>query len=113
MIKNYLKVATRNIVKRKLYSFINAFGLSIGIAFCILIFLYIQDEKSFDQFHVNKERIYRMEEKSYDTWQADPNTPYQRSAWLQTGLMQTLKAEIPEVERATRFSSESSGDIEV
>ena len=69
MIKNYLKVATRNIVKRKLYSFINAFGLSIGIAFCILIFLYIQDEKSFDQFHVNKERIYRMEEKSYDTWQ--------------------------------------------
>ena len=109
MIQNYLKVATRNIVKRKLYSFINAFGLSIGIAFCILIFLYIQDEKNFDQFHANKEHIYRMEEKSYDTWQADPNTPYQRSAWLQTGLMQTLKDEIPEVERATRFNSGSDG----
>ena len=51
MIQNYLKVASRNIVKRKMYSFINAFGLSIGIAFCILIFLFIRDEKSFDQCH--------------------------------------------------------------
>ena len=54
MIGNYFKVATRNIAKRKMYSFINAFGLSIGIAFCVLIYLYIQDERSFDQFHKNK-----------------------------------------------------------
>src|SRR5687767_5020621 len=57
MIGNYLKVASRNILKRKLYSFINAFGLSIGLAFCILIYLFISDERSFDQFHVNKDRI--------------------------------------------------------
>src|SRR5262245_53764257 len=53
MIRNYLKVASRNILKRKMYSFINAFGLSVGIAFCILIYLFIEDERSFDQFHVN------------------------------------------------------------
>src|SRR5258706_14123920 len=44
MIGNYFKVASRNILKRKMYSFINAFGLSVGIAFCILIFLFIMDE---------------------------------------------------------------------
>ncbi len=105
MIRNYLLIAFRNILKRKLFAFINAFGLSIGIAFCILIYLYIQDEKSFDRFHANKERIYRMEEKSYDTWQQDPRNPYNRSAWLQTGLKQALKDELPEVELATRFNS--------
>ncbi len=109
MIQNYLKVASRNIVKRKMYSFINAFGLSIGIAFCILIFLYIQDEKSFDQFHTNKLQIYRMEEKSFDTWQHDPANLTNYSAWLQTGLKQALKDEIPEVEMATRFSSGADG----
>ena len=61
MIGNYFKVASRNILKRKMYSFINAFGLSVGIAFCILIFLFIMDEKSFDQFHANKNQIYRIE----------------------------------------------------
>ena len=113
MIYNYLKIATRNIVKRKLYSFINAFGLSIGIAFCILIYMFILDENSFDQFHVNKSQIYRMEEKSFDTWQQDPQNPYQRSAWLQTGLKQALKDELPEVELATRFNGGNSAIFRV
>ena len=90
MIGNYFKVASRNILKRKMYSFINAFGLGVGIAFCILIFLFIMDEKSFDQFHVNKNQIYRLEEKSYDTWQkkriGDLNDPYLRSAYLMSPL---------------------------
>jgi putative ABC transport system permease protein len=105
MIQNYLKVATRNIVKRKLYSFINAFGLSIGIAFCVLIFLYIEDERSFDRFHANKDLIFRIEEKSYDTWQQDTKNPYRENAWIQTPVKQALKDELPEVEMATRFNS--------
>ena len=60
MFANYFKVASRNIVKRKLFSFINAVGLSTGIAFCILIYLFIRDERSFDQFHAGKDRILRM-----------------------------------------------------
>ncbi len=109
MIQNYFKVAARNIVKRKMYSFINAFGLSIGIAFCVLIYLYIMDEKSFDRFHANQSHIYRMEEKSYDTWQQNTKEPYNRSAWLQTGLKQALKDELPEVEFATRFNTDHTG----
>jgi putative ABC transport system permease protein len=109
MIVNYLKIASRNIIKRKLYSFINAFSLSIGIAFCILIFLFIQDEMSFDQFHVNKDRIYRMDEKSFETWQPDPEEPYHFNSHLQTGMMQALKDELPEVEFATRFNSGATG----
>lgn len=104
MISNYLKVASRNLMKRKLYSFINAFGLSIGIAFCALIYLYIQDERSFDQFHANKDRIYRMESKQYNIWQPESGKTYQYGAWLQTGLQPAMKEEIPEVEFATRFS---------
>jgi putative ABC transport system permease protein len=59
MIKNYLKSAVRNIVRNKGYSFINIFGLAIGIAGSLAIFLWISDEVSFDKFHTNAETIYR------------------------------------------------------
>ncbi|MCU0368597.1 MAG: ABC transporter permease [Cyclobacteriaceae bacterium] len=108
MIGNYFKVAVRNIQKRKFYSFINAFGLSIGIAFCMLIYLFIMDERSFDQFHENKSHIYRIEEKSFDTWQFDSESPYRKSAWIQTGLKQVLKDELPEVVKATRYNNGES-----
>ena len=112
MIGNYFKVASRNILKRKLYSFINAFGLSIGIAFCLLIFLFIQDERSFDQFHANKNLIYRLEEKSYDTWQhKDINDPYLHSAYLMKPLMHAVKDELPEVALATRYNPGYSGVV--
>lgn len=110
MLGNYFKVAARNIAKRKLYSLINAFGLSIGIAFCLLIYLFIRDEQSFDQFHANKDRIYRIEEYSYNYWNKDvpENERYNRSAYIQVPLMQVLKDELPEVERASRFNDASA-----
>lgn len=100
MVGNYFKVASRNILKRKMYSFINAFGLSIGIASCILIYLFVRDEKSFDQFHANKDQIYRMEAKK------DPKNPSRREAWLQLGLRNALKDELPQIKYATRFNSD-------
>ncbi len=103
---NYLKVATRNIARRKLYSFINAIGLSIGIAFCILIFLYIDDERSFDQFHENKDQIYRLNEASYSVWAAERGEyPMEKSAYLPLPLGTALKNEIPEIQYLTRFNS--------
>lgn len=113
MIGNYFKVAARHIQKRKMYSFINAFGLSIGIAFCMLIVLYIQDELSFDQFQVNKDRIFRVEEKSYDTWMHDQPDPYRKSAWIQTALQPVLKEECPEVLYATRYNPDHTGVVRV
>jgi putative ABC transport system permease protein len=109
MIRNYVKVAVRNIAKRKMYSFINAFGLSIGLAFCMLIYLFILDENSFDQFHENKSTIYRLEEKSYDSWQQDSLHPYNYSAYLPLPLLNALKDELPEVQFATHFNPDYTG----
>lgn len=60
MIRNYLKIAVRNILGQKLYSFINIFGLAVGMAATILISLYVQNELSYDQYHEKSDRIYRV-----------------------------------------------------
>ncbi|MFC2158459.1 ABC transporter permease [Acidobacteriota bacterium] len=60
MIKNYMKIAMRNIRKYKAYSIINIVGLAIGMACCVLILLYIQDELSYDRYHEHSDRIYRI-----------------------------------------------------
>jgi len=58
MIKNYLKIAFRNIQRHKGYPFINIAGLALGIACCTLILLWVQDELSYDRFHENAENLY-------------------------------------------------------
>lgn len=60
MIKNYVKIAWRNLVKNKFYSVINIAGLTMGLAIGMLILLWVQDELSFDSFHKNKKNIYRV-----------------------------------------------------
>ena len=60
MFKNYLKIALRNIRKNKGYTFINVCGLAIGIACCLVVFLYVSDELDFDEYHIDKDRIYRI-----------------------------------------------------
>ena len=60
MIRNYFLIAFRNIVKQKFYSFINILGLTIGIAASLFIILYVTDEWSYDRFHKNIERMYRV-----------------------------------------------------
>lgn len=111
MLGNYLKVASRNIVKRKLYSFINAFGLSVAIAFCTLIYLFVQDEKSFDQFHENKDRIYRLHTTNFDSEkyaQADPS-PFNSHAYLPAKMSEVMLDEMAEVESITRFTDYNEG----
>ena len=60
MFKNYLKVAFRNLRKHKGYSIINIAGLAAGMAVCILILLWVQDEVSYDRFNANAGEIYRV-----------------------------------------------------
>lgn len=60
MIKNYLKVAVRAILRNKLSSFINVFGLALAMCCSLLIFLFIKDELSYDKFHAKADRIYRV-----------------------------------------------------
>ncbi len=60
MLRNYLKIAFRNMNKSKSFSFINIFSLALGFTCCIIIFLFVQDELSYDRFHKNSDRIYRL-----------------------------------------------------
>lgn len=60
MYKNYLKTALRNLWRNKGTTFINIFGMSVALAVCIVIFLYVQNELRHDQFHAEKERVYRV-----------------------------------------------------
>lgn len=60
MLKNYFIVAVRNILKHKFFSAINIFGMTIGITACLLIFLHVTDELSYDRFHQNSDRIYQV-----------------------------------------------------
>jgi len=60
MLSNFVKIAVRNLLKNKIYSFINILGLAIGMAGCVLIGLFVEDEYSYDTFHKNSDRIYRL-----------------------------------------------------
>ena len=88
MFANYLKVAIRNIIKHKGISFINIFGLAVGMTCAILIILWVQLQLSYDSGQVNRDRLYRLENES---WVVMP--PYLR----ETAVV------FPEVEQAIRF----------
>lgn len=105
MFGNYVKVASRNIGKRKMHSFINAFGLSIGLAFCILIYLFIQNEQSFDQFHENKSKICLLYGVNYtgDVVRNNDEPLFQKTYFMQMGLAVALKTELSQVEYATHY----------
>lgn len=96
-LRNYLKVTKQNLVRNKLFSFINITGLAIGMASAILIWLWIQHEITFDQFHAKKDRIYKVGinaqvDGSIDTWAETPMV-----------LGPTLKADFPnEIEEFSR-----------
>ena len=101
MIKNFFLVAYRNLVKNKLYSFINITGLSVGIAACILIFLYVQNELSYDKYHEKANRIYRLTEMLHlpkeDRPQAVTSPP----------MAPTLQANFPEIKKSVRITFSS------
>ena len=97
MFTNYLKVAIRNIVRQKGYAFINIAGLAVGMACCILLILWVQDEFSYDGFHENINNLYRVEQdqKTGDRIFHVSVTPYPMAA--------ALVAEVPEIADATRY----------
>ena len=99
MLKNYLKITLRNLGKQKVYAFINIVGLAVGIAFCALIFLYVRDELTFDRFHEQGDRIFRVTQQDR-TPEGNVESTW---TWQPMPLAPTLLAEIPEVEQAVRF----------
>jgi len=95
MFANYLRTAWRNLVKHKLFSLLNIAGLAVGMACCILIFLWVKDELSFDRFHPNHEHLYRAVLRQEGTWITS-------SGWA---LAPTLKRDFPEIQKATRVAA--------
>jgi putative ABC transport system permease protein len=97
MIKNYLKTALRNLWKNKATSFINLFGLSIGMTAAVFIFLWVQNEMSFDDYHPGKENIYRIT----NSIQVNKNEAW---IWENSPMLmgETAVKEIPDVEKAAK-----------
>lgn len=98
MIRNYFKIAFRNLSKRRGYSLLNIFGLAIGITCCLLIFQYVSFERSFDKFPEKANQIVRLRLDSYQqgklSWQ---------SATIYPAIGPTMKKDFPEIEDFCRL----------
>ncbi|HEY5824907.1 MAG TPA: ABC transporter permease [Cyclobacteriaceae bacterium] len=98
MLRNYITIALRNIMRSKAYSFINISGLSLGVACCLLLALYIQDEMSYDKHHNRVDDVYRIVSHFEG---GNFNFPDQGAA--SPPIAMALVRDIPEVEAATRI----------
>jgi len=101
MLRNYFKIAIRNLLKHKGYSFINIFGLAVGIGCCLLIFIFVKDELTYDRFQSKADRIYRV--NSLIDWMGDKDL---------SGITGEIEApsyaeRIPEIEAYTRYAYSS------
>lgn len=102
MIRNYLKIAWRNLWKNKMFSFINIMGLALGMTCSLLITLWVQDELAMDRFHKNDKRLYRVMENQHYTGVINtyPSTP---------GLLaDNITKDIPEIKMASQMLWEES-----
>jgi putative ABC transport system permease protein len=97
MLNNYLKIALRNLLNHKAYSFINLFGLTTGLVCFLLIALYLFDELTFDAFHKDADRIYRVIEHKTSAAGKESNL-----AEVASNISVASKSNLPEVEYATR-----------
>jgi putative ABC transport system permease protein len=102
MLSNYLKIAIRNLLKHKVYTIINALGLSIGIGSCLFILAITQNELSFDNYHENRDRIYRLTDKIQVSETRELHTAQSPAPWAPE--MQQLYSD---VEASVRFSLQS------
>lgn len=97
MFKNYLKIALRNLLKHRAYSFINITGLAVGLACCLLISLYVKDELSYDRYHAKADRIFKV---VMDSRRSDKES---KVALTPAPLAEALVRDFPEVETTTRL----------
>ena len=102
MLHNYLSVALRNLRRHPAYSLINISGLAIGMATCILILMYIQDELGYDRYHPHAERVYRIVDDIESGGQTN------QTAGTPTGWGPALKRDFPEIELLVRMRGTES-----
>ncbi len=105
MFSNYIKVAIRNLLRQKAFSFINIFGLALGISCTALIGMWVNDEVSYDRFHDEYERIYRV----------TATLPEMKvhAAVTSAPIAFAVKSEIPEIEESVRTTGPGSDLVQV
>jgi len=106
MIRNYLKIFWRNLIKNQVYSFIKIFSLAVGLTAAIFTFLWVVDELSFDKFHANAPNIYRV--MTNNTYPDGKIETYRATTAL---LKDAIKNEIPEVDKVALLSMETNALI--
>ena len=124
MLKNYFKIAWRNIVKNRTFSIINITGLSVSVAFCLLLFFYIRYEQSYDAFHAKKDHLFRLEMSntfpSADTAKKKgilsfltKNDDVQNQLTFPLIIAANMQNTFPEIKSITRFKDERDNIIKV
>ena len=98
MLQNFLKIAIRNLFRRKGYAILNIFGLTIGITCCLLIFIYVAYERSYDGFNKQADRVFRIQDEEYQGGRM-----VVPCAAAMPGVAPAMKREFPEVEEAGRL----------
>lgn len=109
MFKNYLKTAYRSLVRKKTYSFINIAGLAVGIAVCMIIFIIIQFQTSFDTFHLKKDRIYRVLTESHH--EDAGNISYAKNVPFR--MPEGLKTTFPQLEQVAPVYASHNDELQV
>lgn len=99
LVGSYIRIALRKLIKERSYSAINIAGLSIGIACCLVLGLYLYNELNYDQHHTQKDRVHRV----INEFSINGDTIY--AAVTSTQLAPMLAEQYPEIEQATRFRS--------
>jgi putative ABC transport system permease protein len=96
-IDNMIKIAWRSAVRHKQFTILNLIGLTLGVATCLVIGLYIYDESTYDTFHVNRDRIYRINQPMiWGDW-------HEQFSGTGPGVAEAIKTDIPDFEQVTRI----------
>ena len=108
MLRHFFQITWRNLKKRKLFAFINIAGLSIGMACCLLITLYVLNELSYDKYHTKADRIYRVTQTFRSVQKGEnpgPPSPQDFWVWGCAPVGPALQHDFPEIEKVVRFMS--------
>jgi putative ABC transport system permease protein len=106
MIKNYLKIAWRSMMKNKFFSIVNIFGLAVGLTCCMLIALYLHYETSYDNYQKNIDNLYQVGTTNIKKGEKDDKAPY-----TSPPVSAALKQEFPEIAASTRLLNLFTDDV--
>lgn len=115
MFKNYFRTAFRIHVKNRLYSFINFIGLSIALMMCFLVYLFVQDEFSYDNFHEDGDRLFLFHSINYKAdnpqleagfWDVEPLDGVRKSATTNLPFLKLIESTLPEIDNITRIETQ-------